>query len=100
MLFLESTAGIYVKVGAPKRPITKRPKLKTTHHETTHAKKTAQAQNGPRHQTTQTHNDPRRKTTHSSKFHRSSFYTLSAGYLNIDFLVKFVYTKSLEYILG
>jgi hypothetical protein len=61
MLFLESTAGIYVKVGAPKRPITKRPKLKTTHHETTHAKKRSKLK------TAQGTKRPKLITTHGAK---------------------------------
>ncbi len=74
---------VYHGCGAhAKGPITKRPKLKTAHHETVQAQndpsskrpklETTQAQNGPRLKATQAQNNPsskqsKLKTTHGAK---------------------------------
>jgi hypothetical protein len=84
--------------------------------------KTAQAQNGPRHKTAQAQNNPGHKTTHGKKRptaqndpqHKMTQGTkrpvvvnftvvLSTHFqqaINIDFQVKFAYTKLFTYILG
>jgi hypothetical protein len=110
-----------IRTAGAKRPITKRPKLKTAQAQndpsrndtrTTRPKlKTAQGTKRPKLKTTHgtkrptAQNNPRHKTTQGTKRHKVVNFTvvLSTHFqqaINIDFQVKFVYTKLLEYILG